>query len=312
MKNFTLVAAMAAVALTANAQYTCDPSNNEVLKNNITSVDYFVLSDAAVAKFQNKGAKMNYIGPDDQNGHPLYYWAGIAAGDESMPRVDFDEGGYISNKIIGDAGWSGAGINIKDTNRIDISDINDDTHFHMAIMTPSGNAPESVCFILLDDQNRGSMPAKFSIGKAFNDNGTIIPTINGGAAITTEWQGVDITVGTLKKIWPAFNMNNQKDWEGNSLSWLAGNIANSDFAIDAVYFYNVGEGSGISNVEGENNGLVVSNQTVSVLGGNGIEIYDLSGCKVAATNGNTLGIDNLPAGVYVARSGNSVEKIAIR
>ena len=317
MKTFTWMALGAAVAfaavcpVTASAQdYLCDPSNSLVLEKSVSELSYIVLSDRAVSQFEAKGTKMAYIGPDGQDfPRPLYYWAGIGAGDESMPRVDFDEGGYISQKVLGNSSWSGAGIAVREP--LDLTMITNDTRFHMAYMTPTENAPESVCFILLDKPEIGSTPGKFAIGANYNDNGVIIPTMG---AITADWQGLDFSIGDLKKLWPAFNPNHLDAWEGNLLSWLAGNTANTTFAIDAVYFYNVSEngGSGVAMTEGENLSLTVTDRTVNVLGGQGIVLCDMAGRVVKSTEGSALGLDGLQGGVYVARSGNKSVKVSVR
>lgn len=310
MKKITTVAMSAVMALSASAQtYMCDPSNSLILDKSVSELDYIVLSDRAVAQFEAKGTKLQYIGPDGANApRPLYYWAGIAAGDESMPRVDMDEGGYISLKVLGNAGWSGGGIAVVEP--LDLSMINDDTRFHMAYMTPTENAPESVCFILLDKPENGSTPGKFAIGANYNDNGVIIPTMG---PITADWQGLDFSVGDLKKLWPAFNPNHLEAWEGNLLSFLAGNVANTTFAIDACYFYNSGNGdSGIGELESESGALLYTGRTINAAGSKGIELYDMSGRMVKSTTGTTLGVDGVAAGVYVAKSGKKAEKIVVR
>lgn len=310
MKKFTFAALGAAMALTAAAQdFTVDPSNTLVLNKNVKDMDYIVLSETAVNEFQAKGTQMNYIGPDGESApRPLYYWEGtMTTGDASFPRVDMHEGGYISLKVVPGKGWSGAGISVVEP--IDISKLTSETRFHMAFMSPS-TVPASVAVILLDDEKAsGSIPAKIALGDNYNDNGTIIPSVakfNG-----TDWVGVDMTVGDIEKLWPRFNPKNLNAWKGTLLSFLAGGAA-AEFAIDACYFYNIGEGNGISSVADENAGFVVTDRTVNVMGGNGIELYDLQGRKVLATEGTVIGLDGLQNGIYVARSGNSVQKIMVR
>ncbi|MDE6392288.1 MAG: T9SS type A sorting domain-containing protein [Muribaculaceae bacterium] len=311
MKKSTIiaVAALTSVAAAGAQDYQCDPSNAPIIEKNVKQVAYIVLSDRAVAQFEAKGASVMYIGPDGStpsDPRPLYYWSGIKAGDESMPRVDMDEGGYISQEVLG-TGWSGAGIAV--IQPLDLSMIDNDTRFHMAYMTPNGKAPESVMFVLLDKPENGSTPGKFAIGSNYNDSGVIIPSMG---QITEDWQGLDFSVGDLRKLWPAFNPNHLDSWTGNLMSWLAGNDAGTSFAIDACYFYNLGDGSGITDIKGDNGGIVVSGHTASVCGGTGIELYDMSGRLVRRSAGSVIGLDDLARGIYVARSGRSSEKIVIR
>jgi hypothetical protein len=304
MKKFTLVALGAAAALAANAQYSCNPSTSEVVNAGAKTVHYITLSDNGVADLQNGGATCTYVGPDSDNGRNLWYWNGLVAGDESYPRVDMEEGGYIAVTVTGDGGWSGAGVNIADDAPMDLSAITEDTHFHLAYMT-SGTAPSSIGLIILDG-------AKIAIGSSFDDNGVIYPAVV--PAPTDDWQGLDITLGQIKKLFPSFSMpTNLNSWSGNIFSWLGGAVAGTTFAFDAIYFYSTSEAgveSVVANADEAN--FVVTNKTLNVQGSNGVELYNLGGQLVKSTNGSVLGLESLQDGVYVAKSGNKVQKVVVR
>lgn len=315
MKKFTLVAAAVVAAVAAQAQYTVNPSTEEVLKGGVSSVDYLVLSEGAIADFTKAGAKVTYVGPSAEDGRNLWYWSGFTAGDESFPRVDMEEGGYISVEVTPTEGWSGAGINIAKDNGVNFSNFDDNTMFHMAYMTPSGNGPASIAVILLDngaptDGSTPSQPVKFALGDAFNDNGAIFPSV--GPKITDDWQGIEISLGNLKKLWPTFNLDNKAAWCGNIFSWLGGAVKGQTMAFDAVYFYNRGTQAGVEAVEGEAADFVVTANTVNVMGANGIQLYNIAGQLVKATEGTTLGLDNLAKGVYVAKAANKTRKIVVK
>lgn len=322
MKKATLIAAAGIVALAAQAQYQVNPSTEVVVKGGVKYVDYITLSDGAINELKAGGATVDYIGPDSDNGRNLWYWesgAGnytFAPGDESFPRVDMEEGGYIS-VVVTSFGWSGAGLNVAADKGLDLSKFDDNTMFHMAYMTPTGNGPASIALILFDGEQTvdnkvvKSDPVKCALGDAFNDNGAIFPSI--GAKITDDWQGVEISLGDLKKLWPTFNLQNKTNWAGNLFSWLGGGIQGQSMAFDAIYFYNRADGSGVNDLAADSNvDFVVTANTVNVMGANGIKLYNLAGQLVKSTEGTTLGISGLDKGVYIVNSANKTKKIVVK
>lgn len=315
MKKFTLVAAAVMTAVAAQAQYTVNPSTEEVIKGGVSSVDYIVLSEGAIADFQKADAKVTYIGPSPEEGRNLWYWSGLTPGDDSFPRVDMEEGGYTSVEVTPTEGWSGAGFAI-DAPGVNIGHFDDNTMFHIGYMTPTGNAPASIAIILLDGKKTVngtevvSSPAKIALGDSFNDNGIIFPSV--GPKANDDWQGVEISLANLKKLWPTFDLKNKDAWEGNIMSFLGGGVQGQTFAFDAMYFYNRASEAGIDAVEGEAVDFVVTANTVNVKGANGIQLYNIAGQLVKATEGTTLGIDNLAKGVYVAMAAGKTRKIAVK
>ena len=309
MKKITLIAAGSLMALAAQAQYTCDPTTADVAKQSPKTVEYLVLSDGGVAELEAAGATCTYIGPDDVTRF-FYIWDGtFAAGDGSYPAVDMEETTYLSLEV-GSVGWSGGGYFV---DGIDASMFDADTHFHVAYMSPSNNAPASIALIIADGDNTGASPAKVAVGESFNDGGAIYPTI--GPKANDDWQGVDISFADLKKIYPSFAFEGVADanaWKGNILSILGGGVAGQTLALDVVYFYNCGE-AGIGSAMVDNDvDFVVTNNTVNVNNGRGIALYNLAGQLVKSTEGSVLGIDNMQGGIYVARSGNKVQKVVVR
>lgn len=317
MKKFTLIAAAACMAMAANAQYTCEAGAENVVNKKPTNVDYIILSEEAIASFTGVGAKMQYVGPSPDEGRNLWYWNGFNAGSDAYPRVDFDNGGYTSVEVNGQDGWSGAGFAINGPLSADkgagvnLSHFNENTVFHMAYFSPTNNAPASIACIVLDDAANGSQPAKFALGDAFNDNGAIFPAI--GPKAGDDWQGLEITLGQLKKLWPTFDLTNKNAWGGNIFSFLGGAVAGQTFAFDALYFYNA-EGEGGLNEVGVNSNVefIVTANTVNVAGANGIVLYNVAGAVVKSTEGTTLGINGLPAGIYVAKAAGKTCKVVVK
>lgn len=305
MKKFYLLAAGSMLALAAQAQYAVDPSTSIVAEQGPKTVSYLVLSDDGIAELEKAGATCDYIGPDDVTRF-MYIWDNtFAPGDGSYPGVDMAEGTYLS-LVVGSMGWSGAGYFVDGINTLSF---NDETRFHAAYMTETNNGPSSLALII-GDADLGGSPAKVAVGDSFNDGGAIYPTI--GPALTDDWQGIDISFADLKKFYPTFNFVGNEAWKGNILSFLGGGVTGQTFSLDAVYFYNTGE-SGIEGTIAENAAeFVVTANTINVLNGQGIALYNIGGQKIKATAGTTLGINDLAAGIYVARSGNKTHKLIIK
>lgn len=310
MKKVTLIAFASLAALSAGAQYTCDPTVETVIaKGKVSNVITLALDEAAAAKLEAQGAAIVSAAPNDDTNH-LYVWDGtMDAGDSSYPGVGDQTDGYASF-VVGSAGWSGAGYNCASINT---EWWNADTRFHIAYMS-SGVAPESLALIIADgkdasDESVVSAPAKVALGAAFSDNGATYPAI--GPKASDDWQGIDISFADLKKFWPDFDWKALKSWSGNIMSFLGGGVTGNTFALDAIYFYQLGEGGGVEGVANDAQWVVTDN-TVNVAGTNGIVLYNLNGQLVKETAGTTLGIDNLPAGLYVAKSGNAVRKLIVK
>lgn len=313
MKKFTILASMAMMASLASAQYTCDPSTQTVIEQGAKSVYFIVLSEGAINDFKAAGATTHSFAADPTVGCNLWYWDGFVPADETFPRVDMEEGGYVSVQVTGTAGWSGAGFNAQ-LPGLDCSSFTEDTHFHMAYMTPTGNAPVTIQCTVLDNTTDNSHPFQFCIGESITDNGVSIPSIAPKA--TDDWNGIDITFAQMKKLFPKFEVDPNPEWTGNYFTWLGGNVAGQTMAFDAMYFWNPDNGdnddSGVSEVAADSRSFVQTGKTLNVVGGNGIELYNLGGVKVKSTEGTVIGLDNLEGGVYVAKSGNTTKKVVVR
>lgn len=308
MKKFTFLAAAAMTAMAVNAQYTVNPETSVVAAEKPSTVEYLVLDEYGQEDLTNVGATLEYIGPDGEDRNFWIWENTFNAGDGSNPSVDGGEAGYLSLEV-GSVGWSGAGYAIAGDG-VDLSMLNDDTHFHAAYMTPSDNGPKALALIILDGDNNGSSPAKVSLGDAFVDGDAVYPSI--GPALNDDWQGIDISFADLKKFYPTFNLgDNMNAWIGNALSILGGGVTGQTFALDCVYFYNTGD-AGVEGIVADSLGFVVTSKTINLNGGNGIELYDVAGKLVKKTEGCVLGIDTLPAGVYVAKSGKLVKKVLVK
>lgn len=312
MKKFTFLSALAFTAIAANAQYSIDYKTMwdwDILDNNPTKVAYLNLNDYWLNELSSKGVTVQNIAPNDETNF-LYVWTEtMSGGDSSYPGVGLLEGGYPSF-IVNNVGWSGAGYFI--SSHPDLSWFNENTRFHIAYIS-RGVAPSSIAFII-GAENAG----KISIGdEAFVDNGVPFPLV--GPKAMDDWQGIDISFADIKKLFPGFDPTNMGEavdgtiqpmnaFQGNIFSFLAGGVEGQTFAFDTIYFYNTNE-SGVETLSAENLSFFITPNTINLNGGNGIELYDLSGKLVKKTAGCVLGISDLSKGVYVAKAGKLVKKI---
>ncbi len=311
MKKITFLAASAMLAMGANAQYNVEPEASVVLgKGTPAVVDVVVLDAQSVSAFEQAGATVNQIGPDNETRN-LWYWAGFNPGDDTYPGVGMHFDGYVSVNVTGDAGWSGAGFACAAPSSVNIAHFTEDTHFHLAYRTAT-TAPASVALILCD----AGAAAKVALGTSFDDNGTVFPAV--GAALGEEWQGLDITFAQLKKIWPAFDWTKTEEgatreaWTGNILSFLAGNAAGSNVSFDAIYFYTPTNAGAVEGVAVDEVVFVVTENTINVNGAQSIELYDFTGKTVKSVNSSVMGINDVAKGVYIAKAGNAVKKIMVK
>ncbi len=303
MKKFTLLAAMAVMAFGANAQ-NVDPVLSTVLnEGKVASVQTIILDQASVAALTLQGADIQDFGPNDVDRF-LYVWEGtFVAGESNIPGVGFHTDGYTS-LIVADKGWSGAGFHInKGVQGNSTMSWNENTRIHVAYASPTTACPSA--YILINDQDGVNTPATMSLGASF-DGAPVI-----GAAPNDDWQGIDLSFADVKKLCPTFDWRNTQDWTGNIFVFGAGGVQGVSIAFDAVYFYNLAS-NGIAAIEGDNAAWVVTENTVNLNGANGIELYDLSGKLVKSTAGSTLGINNLGAGLYIAKGANTACKVLVK
>lgn len=290
MKKITLFAAMAAVAMSANAQFTVADGSIEAALKGIdkATIDYIIL-DEAKAEVLNKEAnyKVNYLGPDEVTRF-LYVWPNgdsFVAGDANEPGVDGGNG-YTSFNVA-NLGWCGAGFNINKGAGVDLSHINDNTIFHMSYRSGAGKITSMYVTTFNAGTNNVALGSKYENAEPV------------GPAPAEEWQTIQMTIADLKKVIGGYNPNAGD--EGSSMAAWTGNIfafggaadlgtpAGANICFDAVYFITPGEGqNAIENITVDGNEAAV--------------YYNLQGQRVA----------NPTAGqVYIVKAGKDVKKVVL-
>ncbi len=312
MKKAALLAAIAGAAIAAQAQYTAEvPYLQPIADSDASIFDVIILNEDCQNRLTAAGKTVNNIGPDDVTRH-LYVWDGtFVAGDASYPGVGWDAenmnfDGYTS-LTVGTVGWSGAGFAVAAPG-VDLSHMNENTHFHMAYRTES-NAPASTALILLD-MDGVNKPGKIALGEAFNDNGAVFPTV--APKPGEDWVAVDITFAQIKRLFPAFDYeaNAKAGLNGNVMSFLCGGVTGTNLSMDAVYFYTPAS-SGVDKVTVDSD-LLYTGRTINAAGADSIVLFDMSGKTVKSVNGSVMGVDGLNPGIYVAKAGSRTAKIVVR
>lgn len=217
--------------------YGAPADNSLITSGKVSWLAPIFLNQDNIESISQSGASVSDATPDPDKGRNLYIW------ESTFDAYEFPEdNGIVSSDgislIVGNLGWSGACSNIANNDPIDLSKINDDTHFHISFCSPDGNAPASIALILLDnsDPNIPTAPARVALGQPFEDNGKTYPSL--ASTITNDWQAIDITIGEIKRLCPDFNPQSLSNFSGNILSFLGGGVQGTTLALANAYFYN--------------------------------------------------------------------------
>ncbi|MDE6277472.1 MAG: hypothetical protein K2M06_05115 [Muribaculaceae bacterium] len=312
MKKITLLAATAALALSANAQYVTDNAGIQpVLDKGTKTIYAWVLHGETVDEAKQAGVNVIDQMINDETRF-LYIWENTFVRNETSANpvgVDFKGDDHVAF-TVGSVGWSGAGF-YQDKSGMDLSGIDENTRFHMGYCAMSNPVP-SLGIVLLNSENEGDMkakPAHISVGSAFNDNGAIYPPV--GPAANDEWQAIDMSLGEIKKLFPEFVIPALPDFTGNYLAILGGGVQGQNIDLDAIYLYSTSE-AGINGVEVDSADIMVTGKTINASGAKSMVLYDLAGKEVKRANSSILGLNGVGAGLYIVKADNAVAKVLVK
>lgn len=275
--------------------------------------DIIQLNDDCVERLRAAGKTVSDWRVDNASRN-FYLWNGLENGGSSYPGIGWNASspnrdGYTSVTVTRDAAWSGAGYFISDTAPVSTLHMTADTHFHLGYRTAS-TSPASVGLILMNLDNVGSTGC-VAIGEDCVDQDKTYPSV--APAATSEWQVVDITLGELGRLYPDFSLSANKvnNWSGNIFAFIAGNEGGTNICFDGVYFYTPTHSSGVEAVASDN-AIIYTGRTISAPGAESIAIFDMAGTLVKKTNAAIAGVEELPAGLYLVKAGNTVAKIVVK
>ncbi|MDE6448463.1 MAG: T9SS type A sorting domain-containing protein [Muribaculaceae bacterium] len=346
MKHFTLsIAALAILSVPATAQDM--PANPGAIehtfanwKDQKVTYDVMIINDDARTRLEsmenvtvNKLEHWLNAGGDLGRGA----WNGVA--DDAWLQTEGCDGGIIKDMgaqaffCIYEHWWNyWAGAWADQETAVDLSHINNSTHMHMAVKIPSTAVPLALnfkFFRLSDTEEKEQANGddlkciRFSLAKEGDHSKASFPVI--GELKSGEWTAIDMTLGELDELLKEQNSENTIDYNRFTSAWT-GRVCHisvpSDpssqpqkdavFGIDGVYLYTPADLAGIDNITGDSDmEIIISSGCVSVIGGEGIEIYGIDGRKVAASATSVVGIDNLAKGVYIVKAGGKTKKFVV-
>lgn len=206
-----------------------------------------------------------YIGPDPDNGRNLWVWEDTYNFPTASDLNSFGiPGEYMSVQVVPGTTWSGLGYNIAKTNPINLSFIDSEWGFHMAVKTQYTGP---LMFNLTDGTGTEAH-------LVFGDTGS---DYDGHAAIANfprdgEWYNIDIPMSWLEDQFEFTFEGNTKYADKNYFVVCCGGVEGTIVDYDAVFFHGPKVDPGmIDGVQGIR--TAADNTTV----------YDLAGRRTTAT-----------------------------
>ena len=217
-------------------------------------------------------ANFIYFGPDGDNGRNLWVWGDTFGWPEKNDLNSFGvPGDYMSVSVL-NVGWSGLGYNIAKDNPVNLSFIDSNWAFHMAVKTTYKGAID----FKLTDAN--GMEAAIALGaEPYESDAPIADFPRDG-----EWYNIDIPMSYFEDQFE-FTFEDATNYaDKNYFVVLAGGVEGTVVDYDAVFFHGPKVDADIINQVPEAdaiNGIKVTKASDNA-------IYDLTGRRVAnATKG---------------------------
>lgn len=295
--------------------------------------DVFVLSEDAVQTIKNaEGITLNNYRCGTDATTTIEGGGNIGwTSSYTVPGLDNNDS-YGSFVIDGSQCQWWAGMYIKNNaGTRDFSHINKDTRIHVAIWTDSQVLCDSrvkVHFLKNDGADAGA--AQVNLCSNPDDADATLPIV--GSLQAGKWVALDMTYGEIGSLMEEeFDMplDYTRFTESSAMVEMMGfeppsgqdgenasaeKCDKANFCVDAFYLYTPkGSGSGISDIYGsDSNQIIVGDKTISTTGGEGIELYNAGGMMVKKTSDKILATEGMPAGIYIAKAGKNILKVAIK
>lgn len=290
MKKFTsiLMAALFCSSMTTFAQdddIKVSPAFNEDFEPTFTFNKeykyYGIFLDDETKNANLTDAQYVYLGADSEAGRNLYVWENTFNFLTTSGTNSFGvPGGYLSLQV-GNAGWSGLGYNINASTEYDLSGIDDDYTFHIAV---SSTGKDPINFQLNDGTGHA---ANIVLGdKALDGNEPVANFDRDG-----EWYNIDIPMTYLEDNF-GFSFKKDKAYKDNNIFVvLAGGNAGFTFNYDAVFFYGPSVSTGIKNITANKGSQAPT------------EYYTTDGKKVTKAQAKAV------KGIYLVKENGKTKKV---
>lgn len=249
MKKFTLVAAFAAMAISASAQsLVSDESTSLTTIQNAKDVILVSVSEQVGTYFNSQPGLVKADWSLDDVTRHLYIWEGTYEGGTSTGMNSCGVAESWVSLVVTSVGWSGMGFCYDDQ---DLTVLDDDYIFHFAIKS-SDNATHCL----------GIGEAKMALGEsAFIDGANTYPVLENFPR-DGKWYNYNVPVKTIKNYiigdkW--FKVDDLTHFNTNFLWFLSGGVAGTTLDLDQVYLYKTEASDGIQNVKAENENAAAYN-----------------------------------------------------
>ena len=188
---------------------------------------YMLFLDAETRSRIPSAADVREIGPNGQNRN-LYPWENTVSfpATGSAPN-SFGVGGAFMDVKVGTAGWSGMGYNIGYGQRpLNLTGIDNDYRLHFAVRS---TATTPIEFVLIDGAGH---EAQIVLGAtAFDGHDPLADFERDGT-----WHSIDVPISLLSNRF-GIDYSTSTNFTGNIFNILAGGVANTEFAYDALFIY---------------------------------------------------------------------------
>ena len=240
---------------------------------------------------------------DDTNNF-LYIWdATYTSNAAAGPNWNGEVGEFLDFSV-NSVGWSGFGFASPATYLRDWSAVTADYTFHIAMKATNA---ATHCLIIYGP---GGLVGKAAIGTTpFIDNGVSTP-VWGNFVRDNKWHLIEIPMSYFFDQGLRF----PEPFGSNIFATLSGGVAGVEVSMDAIFFYRK-ETTGVNNVKGDNLDVLVTKNTISVIGANAktpVQLFSITGAKIRTSNEAIMGIEDLQKGIYIVRCGQLSKKIAIK
>lgn len=305
MRKITLTLAMVALATLGGSNLSAQINGSDAKFDFANATNYYLIYlDGETTATNIPAAKIKKDFRTDDVTNFLYIWDNTFASNTAVGPNSNDIAGEFLDFSVASAGWSGFGFAGIEPGK-DMSGVDNTYYLHFAMKAADASAHASHQVIINKDPNAG----KIVIGnKPFIDGGVNFDPI-GDFPRDGEWYNFDIPIKSMA----GCSFANETATKDNVFSMLSGGVAGTNICLDAIFFYQKSNETGIENVDANDVEVLIGDNTITVNGSNaGINLYDISGKCVKSSDASVMNISDLNGGVYIVRSGDIVKKIAIK
>jgi hypothetical protein len=309
------VSTSAAGEIGKNVNEAVDTANVTISDGGLNSFDFAKSSNICPILLGNKtisqygiASKIKLDLRDDGKNCVLYNWNGLNFGTSSGENSLGVEDTFMPVSVKTGAPWTGMGYMVTNKETVNLSDIDNSYHFHIALRSTTS---QTMDFIFYDAAGNST---HMVIGNsAYVDGGkTYQPLTN--FPRDGKWHHIDIPMRIMGNLGLTY-ASSSAFTKTYVMSILPGNASGTAFDLDAAFFYKPASSSVISAVADNACGLrIVASDGgfVADSGCNGIAAFSIAGILVAYTGGNHMEAGNLPSGIYIVKSVGQVKKILIK